>query len=120
MAEKAFEKEDYRLVTMIEERLENSVKAKQSRMEEALTVLLAYCGYSIDTAEPDCPNRSGNNYGKQPDLGGSTGRRYGTQATGCARRSAVAVLVLQGERGWFHYGRRGSALDLDWIRGYLC
>ena len=50
MAEKAFEKEDYRLVTMIEERLENSVKAKQSRMEEALTVLLAYCGYSIDTA----------------------------------------------------------------------
>lgn len=50
MAEPLFDQEGARLVTMIEERLEDSVKAKQSRMEEALTVLLAYCGYSIDTA----------------------------------------------------------------------
>mgnify|MGYP003653399890 FL=1 len=39
-----------RLITLIEDRLESSVKSKSERMEEALTVLLAYCGYSIDKA----------------------------------------------------------------------
>ena len=39
-----------RLITLIEDRLEASVKSKSERMEESLTVLLAYCGYSIDKA----------------------------------------------------------------------
>ena len=39
-----------RLITLIEDRLEASVNSKSDRMEEALTVLLAYCGYSIDKA----------------------------------------------------------------------
>ena len=38
------------IIDLVEERLEASLKSKSDRMEEALTVLLAYCGYSIDTA----------------------------------------------------------------------
>jgi len=39
-----------RLLRVIEERLENCIKMKKDRLEEAMVVLLAYGGFSIDTA----------------------------------------------------------------------
>jgi len=39
-----------KLLKLIEERLESCLKVKKDRMEEAMVVLLAYGGFSIDTA----------------------------------------------------------------------
>jgi len=38
-----------KLISMVEAKLEHCLKMKAGRMEEALTALLAYAGYSIDT-----------------------------------------------------------------------